>query len=64
MKRFKFPKGIKRVNFPIHLHDMSPWQDQVKAEAKKMQERYGTSKSSEWGFTIDSDFAEIYIKKI
>lgn len=46
------------------LHDFSPWQEQVREEMQKTQERLGTSKSSKWNYVIENGHAEIYVTKI
>lgn len=52
LKRFKFPNGIKVMNYPVLLHGFSPWEDQVREWLIKMQERYGVSKTCEWHWEI------------
>lgn len=64
MKRFRFPKGIRQLNIPFMLHDLSPWQDQVYEEMNKVREEFGTSKSSRIGYEIVDGYAQIQIKSL
>lgn len=63
MKRFRFKKGIRRLNIPFMLHDFTTWKEQVEQETEKCKKKFGTSKSSEYGYLIENGYAEIYIYK-
>jgi hypothetical protein len=62
-KRFRFPKGIHRVNFPFLLEPITPWQEQVREAVSRMQRLYGTNKRAEWGYIIENGSALVYITK-
>jgi hypothetical protein len=63
VKRFRFPRGVNRVNVPFMLNDLSPWQDQVKEYMEKTLKRLGTNKRASWGYCIENGSAEIYVYK-
>lgn len=63
-KRFRFPKGTRRLNIPFRLNDLEPWQEQVDRELDVCVKKFGTSKSSGYGYIIENGNAMIYIQKI
>lgn len=65
MKRYRFPKGIKVVNYPFHLNPYQSWQDQVSLAIEKCTKEHGVSKRMEWGFLIQSfDLLIVQARKI
>jgi hypothetical protein len=52
MKKFRFKKGIYTTHLPFMLHDLSPWQEQVKEERRKFLTRYQLAKRHRLDFEI------------
>lgn len=59
MEKLKFTKGIHTINIPFLITDYSSWQEQVKAQIKKMKSIYKVRKSARWGFSITENGAAI-----
>jgi hypothetical protein len=55
----KFKRGIYKINFPFLLSDLSPWQNQMEEEMRKVKGRYRVGKSAWWGFEISEAGASI-----
>lgn len=62
-KRFRFPRGIHRVNVPFFLNDFTPWDVQVAIAMDDTKKRLGTNKRAKWGYRIENGQAEIYVWK-
>lgn len=63
-KKLIFKKGIRRIVFPILLHEFDSWQNQILDEMNKIKGKFLPRKRVEWGFKIENGYAEIYVRKV
>lgn len=63
MKLLKFKKGIKVINIPFMLSDLSDWRVQIEKEMRKIKSMYKVTKLARYGFEITEDGAVIKIYK-
>lgn len=54
MKKLVFRKGVKTIIVPILLSDITPWQDQINNEIKKIKKSYLFRKDAKFDFEITS----------
>jgi hypothetical protein len=63
MKQIKFAKGIRTINIPFMLHNLTSWQEQVEEEIKKFNAKYKYSKKAHLGFEITEFGATLKLSK-